>query len=659
VTFAGLAALALLAPAGRAQDDDAPAEEVVEAGEDEPSPYTDDSPSPLPPGDPGKPPMRVPPSMRDSSDAMTEKPEPYRPSPAIDALRDFRLERSVDVERARFGEPDDPVEVQGLQTLADHLRLRASTVTRELSQGPTVESFELRGNGSDRGELLMHGTSLRVPGTSGPQSNEVVMSELAGFSIVRGGASALYGPNAVGGAVVLDAAQPIPDRLQTRIAAEEGSDDYLRAAFHVEKPFGENWAAFVATETRFVEGFFPGTKESDRFVRASAVTRLPGGMEGGVGWRHWEGDGRSGGFEPELVRSVLTDRDDLRLELFRPRGEGSGTLFELQYIAETITNGIGGPEEDKRIWETPLLRVTTDLPAPGGLALVARAEGARGRVTTESTGEVVTAWQGAGALRATAGGERAFATVTGRADAENDRPTAWQARAEAEWSPGRFSAFGVATHGERRADREAAAAGAKERHVGAEAGVAWNGESLRLRLAGWGSRIRNLRRDPTFEEIRAREPVLDGPIGEGEIAGLSAGLDTDLFAVPGAEVVGLFRFRTSTSWMSAENKTAGSRLPGRPRFSWSGDGSLERAFFSDNLLLRLRGRLTHWHDRVDGAGDPVVDLWMTDVLVEATIGDAELFLRLHDLPNRADEVEPGIRFPGFSRMLGLTWRFRG
>ncbi|NNE43181.1 MAG: hypothetical protein HKN12_03160 [Gemmatimonadetes bacterium] len=62
---------------------------------------------------------------------------------------------------------------------------------------------------------------------------------------------------------------------------------------------------------------------------------------------------------------------------------------------------------------------------------------------------------------------------------------------------------------------------------------------------------------------------------------------------------------------------------------------------------------------MDAAGAPVVDLWLTDVLLEGEIGDAVFFYRFHDGMNRADEVEPGIRFAGFSRMYGISWRFRG
>jgi hypothetical protein len=86
---------------------------------------------------------------------------------------------------------------------------------------------------------------------------------------------------------------------------------------------------------------------------------------------------------------------------------------------------------------------------------------------------------------------------------------------------------------------------------------------------------------------------------------------------------------------------------------------LQRALFQGELLARVRGRLTHYGDRVDEDGSPVIDMWFTDVILEGAIGDAVVFYRFHDLLDRADEVEPGIRFPGFSRMYGVSWKFWG
>jgi hypothetical protein len=98
-------------------------------------------------------------------------------------------------------------------------------------------------------------------------------------------------------------------------------------------------------------------------------------------------------------------------------------------------------------------------------------------------------------------------------------------------------------------------------------------------------------------------------------------------------------------------------LPRRPRRTWTGEGSLARRLFHDDLLFRVRGRLTHYGDRVDGEGAPVADAWINDVVLEAEIADAVLFYRFQDLLERADEIEPGIRLPGFSHMFGLSWRF--
>ncbi|MEZ5063768.1 MAG: TonB-dependent receptor [bacterium] len=582
---------------------------------------------------------------------------PYRPSPVFVALRDFRLERSVGVERTTWGEADDPITPPGVGTLDDALRLEPDVRTRELSQGPTAESFEIGGSGSDRAELLTSGRSLRLPDTSGPHTNDVFLSEVRGLSLVRGGASALFGPNAVGGALALDTGVSIPEIATVRLTPEEGTDDLLRAAFQFSRRFGRNAAAAMQVETRTFEGFFPGTKESDRFVSAASVFRLPRDLEGSVRWRHTRTDGRHGGFEPALVRSVLADRDELRFEAFRPLGESRGALAELGWLSETIDHGIGGDAPEKRSYSTPSLRVTADLPSVGGAALVGRAEAERWRVSYESTGEVRTTWLAATSLRATKGEAGRRSTATARVDWDHHRAPAWQGRLEGEWSLGRAIAYGIAAHGERRPDERAALPGTNERHVDGRVGLRYRGSAGVLDLAGYGRRIRNLRRDPTFEEIRAHLPVLDAPVGEAEISGATLTATGVPWTLPAG--LGRLGLTSSVGWLRADNTTTDTRLPGRPTFTWTGDGFVERRFFTDELLLRLRGRLSHWHDRVDGTGASVEDLWLTDVLVEGEIGDVVFYLRFHDLLERADEVEPGIRFPGYSRMYGLTWRFRG
>jgi len=133
-------------------------------------------------------------------------PPPYRPDPAAAALASFRLERSVDVETVPFGEPDDPRVAPGFQTLADVLRLEPSVRTREVSIGPTAETFALNGAGSGRADLLLGSRSQIVPGTSGPLSHEIMLSEIHGLRILRGGGAALYGPDAASGAVVAEPA---------------------------------------------------------------------------------------------------------------------------------------------------------------------------------------------------------------------------------------------------------------------------------------------------------------------------------------------------------------------------------------------------------------------------------------------------------------------
>ncbi|MBZ0269892.1 hypothetical protein K8I85_17205, partial [bacterium] len=342
----------------------------------------------------------------------------------------------------------------------------------------------------------------------------------------------------------------------------------------------------------------------------------------------------------------------------RPAGEGRGSLLEAGLLRERLETGVKTADVLTREIRSPWARLTTDLPGWRGWRTVARAELGRWRITEEeaaATDEFVTA---AGALRVHRGSNDGKLAATVRLDGQSHRKRAIQARLEGERSAGPGAAFAVLSRGERIPDR-GAAANDNEVHDAATVGYRLGVAALRMRGALFGSRIRHYRRDATFEELRSRSPVLDAPLGDAHLAGASVGFDTDSFAVPGVRFLGAFTLSSSVTWEEAELDDAGTRLPGRPRFTWTGQGVLERRFFKDELLAGVRGRLTHMADRVDDAGVPVVDLWLTDVLLEGRIGDASFFFRFHDMLQRADEVEPGYRFPGFSRTYGISWRFVG
>lgn len=584
---------------------------------------------------------------------------PFVPDPAWEALTWFRPERSADVETVIFGgDRATAATSPGIVSLAGYLRLLPGVRTREMSQGPTAESFDLSGAGAGLSALLRPGSSLSLPGTSGPRTHEVTLGELDGFSVVRGGAAALYGPEAADGAVLALSRQPLPDELATRASVEEGVDDWQRGAFDAARRFGSSAALYLATESRHIEGFYPGTKEVDRMLAARLLGRLGERTQGRLEYRVFDGDGRMGGFERDTIRSVLTKRHDLHAELFRTTRAG-GALAEANLVREKLETGIGGAEATTRNFLVPSLRITADVPAPSGFTATARLEGERSRIERQEAGETEHRLGGAAALRVTRGTARTFATATARIDASEGRPLEPQIRLEAEAPTGGATWFAILSRGARLPDPEAVLPDDPEILLGAEAGVRVATGPFRWRVAASATDVEDLRREPTFEEIRAREAVLDAPAGDAEIRSASAGFETDLFPFPGLPGLGSLRLRSGVSALSARNVTTDTRLPRRPAFSWTGEGSLERRFFSDQLLARLRGRLAHEHDRIDDTGAAVVDAWVTDVLLEGEVGDAVFFYRFLDMLERADELEPGIRLPGFSRTWGLSWRFTG
>lgn len=593
-------------------------------------------------------------------------PPPFRPDPAAAALASFRLERSVDLETIPFGQPDDPSVGPGLQTLADALRLLPSVRTRELSVGPTVETYGLNGSGSGRADLLLGSRSLVVPGTSGPYTQEVMLSEISSVRLVRGGAAALYGPDAASGALVAEPALAIPEELTTRAFGEEGVDQYQRAGIWLAQHARDRASFFLTTESRRVDGFFPGTKEVDRQFSARAAGPLGRGIEANVAYRVYKGDGRFNGFAVSSIEPVTTRRTDWEASFFRATGEGRGVLLEAQHASERIdtiqppdTAG-AAPGFTRRVMGSPLLRVTADLPDAGPLESVVRVEGSRWTIDHEETGETEELRRGAAALRATLSiGSRAGITGTGRLDGEEGRRTARQARAEGWVTAGPLRIFGVGSRDERRAARGAARASELEVHHTAQGGVRLGVSRFEARVAGFATVVQDFRPDPTFEQVRARTPVTAAPIGDARIVGGDVGIATGRFGVPGIRFLGQILLRTSYTRQKPELRGTGAPLPGRPKTIWTGEGFLERRLFQGDLLARVRGRLTHWGDRVDDAGDPVIDLWLTDVILEGEIGDAVFFYRFDDMLDRADEVEPGIRFPGFTRTWGISWRFRG
>ena len=592
------------------------------------------------------------------ADSATAPVEPFHPDPTIETLAAFRLERSVDVRSVPFRDPADPIPGTGFETLADRLRLDPEIRTRELSNGPTVETFELRGAGSGRADLRHHGLSWVLPGTAGPQSNEIMLSELAGYRVIRGGAAALYGPNAASGAVVLDPRFPVPDELMTRLIGEEGSDDYQRAVFQGHLRVRSSAAITFSAESRRVEGFFPGTKQIDRQGHVAIQGRLPFRMQGTFGYRDYEGDGRFGGPDADTIGSLLLKRKDYRIRLFRPLGEGRGTLVEMDWRRVRLENILDAIET--REFSTPSIRVTTDLPdLVGLLRWTGRLELERWSEKEREAGTSSQDWRGALALRATMGlGAAGFVTATLREDVEEGRIPATHGRLEAELGHRALRVFGVASRGVWKPDREAAGSEYEKHHSG-ELGVRLEIPKAVFRVVGFGTRISDLRPGPTFEEVRAHETPAGPPVGDAEILGATAGVDTELFPIPVFPVLGNLLFKTSYTRQSADNVTTDTRLSGRPRTIWTGEGAYQRSFFSDELSATARGRLTHYGDRVDDAGAPVEDLWLTDVVLEGEIGDAVFFVRFNDLLERAGEVEPGYRFPGFSTTYGISWRFWG
>lgn len=595
----------------------------------------------------------------------------YFPAPQIERLRDFHLEWSTAVDRHAFGSAADPVEPLGLPTLATFARLLPGVRTREISQGPGPESLALQGGSSASVDLLFAGASVVDPGISGVHSNELLMSEIAGVSVVPGGASALYGPRAASGALLADRRFPHGSDLLSRAVGEEGVDEYQRAGIQVSRYLGERGAFTVNTESRRMDGFFPGTKSVDRGISLRLDGIVGKSWQTGFSVRRMETDTRSGGVDTLEVLPVEMDRSQLAAHAYRETSPGQGALFEAE-IARRETRNKADEALRRRRSTVPTFRSTIDLPRWKRMEGALRLEGSRtsrseeregSRADSTFAGQAIANeeyWKGAAALRwSGAFGAGMRWTETLRLDAEEARRPAFQARLEGEWAWRAIVLSGVASRNDRHADREAVRPELKETHQTYLLRTTWGRGAWKLRAQGLSSRIEHLRPDPTMEEIRAQESGESAPLGTGLLRQGTFALGVERWPIPGVEGLGRFTIQTSFDILSAELEETGDRLPLRPRWTWTGDGVLERRFFKDGLLAKLRGRLTHLHDRVDSLGNDVRDAWVTDVLLEGEIGDAAFYYRFHDLLDRADDIEPGYGLPGFSRTFGVTWRFWG
>jgi hypothetical protein len=444
-----------------------------------------------------------------------------------------------------------------------------------------------------------------------------------------------------------------------RATGEEGVDEYQRAYFQASRRLGRRSEFFATAESRRCEGFFPGTEESDRHFAFRIRGDLPGKWQGEFDIRRYESDQESGGFDQGDLVPMQVRRNDYDLKFFRPWDAARGVLIETKLIQQKIENVHPVVPRTREV-DAPIVHLTMDLPKWYKLETMVRGEATRWRIEFEEEGRVDRFVQGAGAIRLTALlSEKLRLTETLRVDAEESRTPAYQGRFEAAWEMGALRVIGVASRNERIPDRSVPERDQYEVHNTALATLEWRTTRAMVSLEGEATNIDDVRPEPTFEEVRRRDAPSGAPIGDGEIRRGSVALSTGVVTIPNASVLGEFRFLTSFTARTAEIADTGARIPGWAKWTWTGDGVVEHRFFKDELQLRLRGRLTHLGDRVDLAGDDVVDAWVTDVLLEGEIGDAVFFARFHDMLERADEIEPGYRFPGFSRTYGLTWRFWG
>lgn len=121
-----------------------------------------------------------------------------------------------------------------------------------------LENFGLRGAQSGQTLVLLDGRPVADPQSGGLDLNALGASNVERIEVVRGGASALWGPNAMGGVVnlITKSGQGGPgDKVYSKLRAENGSYGKAVRAFEIGGPLWRRLDFYVTGEGRLSKGY--------------------------------------------------------------------------------------------------------------------------------------------------------------------------------------------------------------------------------------------------------------------------------------------------------------------------------------------------------------------------------------------------------------------
>ena len=112
-------------------------------------------------------------------------------------------------------------------------------------------------------------------------------------------------------------------------------------------------------------------------------------------------------------------------------------------------------------------------------------------------------------------------------------------------------------------------------------------------------------------------------------------------------------------WLDETLDHTGGRVPYVPELQAIGQLRYARRFFPSRDLLvegRLTGRLMGDRTTISGAELPAI--FLTDLLVQATVINLTVYVSFKNLFAQEYETEEGFALPGSEGFLGISWRFR-
>ncbi len=175
-----------------------------------------------------------------------------------------REERLQDLPGSAAALSADYIEdIGGITDLRD-LTDQVAGITINETQGSTLTEPSIRGAGQSRNRAAVSATGLYRNGAyfatvslGGKNFARFDTYDVERVEVLRGPQGALYGRNALGGAINVITTRPVMETLDMRVGLEAGQKDMKAGDIWINVPINDNWAArFAAVTDQRDDGFY-------------------------------------------------------------------------------------------------------------------------------------------------------------------------------------------------------------------------------------------------------------------------------------------------------------------------------------------------------------------------------------------------------------------